>query len=216
ILGREVVRQETARNGAVPGVVTGLAWTPVGGEILFIEGTSMPGKGNLTLTGQLGDVMKESATISMSLARSRLAYKANGFDFIASDVHIHVPSGATPKDGPSAGIALFAALASLITGITVDPKTAMTGEITLSGTVLPVGGIREKVLAAHRAGIRTVILPSENRRDLEDIPDEVRYEIHFIFVDTIDQVLFEALGVDLHETRAPIPVRNRVIPVENI
>ena len=216
ILGREVVRQETARNVAVPGVVTGLAWTPVGGEILFIEGTSMPGKGNLTLTGQLGDVMKESATISMSLARSRLAHMTAGFDFIASDVHIHVPSGATPKDGPSAGIALFTALASLITGKGVDPKTALTGEITLSGAVLPVGGIREKILAAHRAGIRTILLPKENRRDLEDVPEDVLAEIRFVFVDTIDQVLLEALGVDLHETMAPYPVRNRVIPVENI
>jgi ATP-dependent Lon protease len=216
ILGREVVRQEAARNVAVPGVVTGLAWTPVGGEILFIEGTAMPGKGGLTLTGQLGDVMKESATISMSLARSRLAYKATGFDFIASDIHIHVPSGATPKDGPSAGIALFTALASLITGTTVDPKTAMTGEITLSGTVLPVGGIKEKVLAAHRAGIRTVILPGENRRDLEDVPDEVQAEIRFVFVETIDQVLRETLGFDLRETMIPTPVRNRVIPIENI
>ncbi|MDD1710408.1 MAG: endopeptidase La [Methanoregulaceae archaeon] len=216
ILGREVVRQELARKVAVPGVVTGLAWTPVGGEILFIEGTSMPGKGNLTLTGQLGDVMKESATISMSLARSRLAYKATGFDFIASDVHIHVPSGATPKDGPSAGIALFTALASLITGRTVDPKTAMTGEITLSGTVLPVGGIREKVLAAHRAGIRTILLPVENRRDLEDVPGDVRAEIRFVFVETIEQVLTEALGIDLQETLVAFPVRNRVIAVENI
>ncbi|HON82225.1 MAG TPA: endopeptidase La [Methanoregulaceae archaeon] len=216
ILGREVVRQEAARKVAVPGVVTGLAWTPVGGEILFIEGTAMPGKGRLTLTGQLGDVMKESATISMSLARSRLAYKATGFDFIASDVHIHVPSGATPKDGPSAGIALFAALASLITGTTVDPKTAMTGEITLSGAVLPVGGIREKVLAAHRAGIRTIILPGENRRDLEDVPEEARDGIRFVFVDTIDQVLKEALGLDLQESMVPFPARNCVIPVGNI
>jgi len=152
----------------------------------------------------------------MSLARSRLAYKATGFDFIASDVHIHVPSGATPKDGPSAGIALFAALASLITGTTVDPKTAMTGEITLSGAVLPVGGIREKVLAAHRAGIRTIILPGENRRDLEDVPEEARDGIRFVFVDTIDQVLKEALGLDLQESMVPFPARNCVIPVGNI
>jgi ATP-dependent Lon protease len=216
ILGREVVRTESARKVGIPGVVTGLAWTPVGGEILFIEGTAMPGKGNLTLTGQLGDVMKESATISMSLIRSRLAYQATGFDFIASDVHIHVPSGATPKDGPSAGIALFTALASLVTGTTVDPKTAMTGEITLSGTILPVGGIKEKVIAAHRAGIRTVLLPSENRRDLEDVPGEVRDEIRFVFVETINQVLKEALGIELQEAMLPFPVRNRAIPVGNI
>ncbi len=124
ILGKEVIRQDEARKEQVPGVVTGLAWTPVGGDILFIEGTFMPGKGNLTLTGQLGDVMKESATISLSLIRSRLAHTANSFDFIKSDIHIHVPSGATPKDGPSAGVTLFTALASLITGKTVDPKTS--------------------------------------------------------------------------------------------
>ena len=149
ILGKEVIRQEVARKEPVPGIVTGLAWTPVGGEILFIEGTFMPGTGRLTLTGQLGDVMKESATISLSLIRSRLANTQSGFNFTTSDIHIHVPSGATPKDGPSAGVTLFSALASLITGKTADPHLAMTGEITLSGAVLPVGGIKEKVLAAH-------------------------------------------------------------------
>jgi ATP-dependent Lon protease len=197
ILGKTLVRQDEARKEAVPGVVTGLAWTPVGGDILFIEGTFMPGKGNLTLTGQLGDVMKESATISMSLARSRLAHTVTSFDFIASDVHIHVPSGATPKDGPSAGVTLFTALASLVTGRTVDPKTAMTGEITLSGAVLPVGGIKEKVLAAHRAGIRKVIMPKENEPDLEDVPADVRNELAFVLVTTVDEVLKEALGIGL-------------------
>jgi ATP-dependent Lon protease len=197
ILGKEVIRQDEARKEQVPGVVTGLAWTPVGGDILFIEGTFMPGKGNLTLTGQLGDVMKESATISLSLIRSRLAHTANSFDFIKSDIHIHVPSGATPKDGPSAGVTLFTALASLITGKTVDPKLAMTGEITLSGTVLPVGGIKEKMLAAHRAGIKKVILPKENARDLEDVPGDVRGELIFVMVETIDEVLKEALDIDL-------------------
>ncbi|MGA2912377.1 MAG: endopeptidase La [Methanoregula sp.] len=197
ILGKEVIRQDEARKEQVPGVVTGLAWTPVGGDILFIEGTFMPGKGNLTLTGQLGDVMKESATISLSLIRSRLAHTANSFDFIKSDIHIHVPSGATPKDGPSAGVTLFTALASLITGKTVDPKLAMTGEITLSGAVLPVGGIKEKMLAAHRAGIKKVILPKENARDLEDVPGDVRSELIFVMVETIDEVLKEALDIDL-------------------
>jgi len=216
ILGKEVVRQEGARKETVPGVVTGLAWTPVGGDILFIEGTFMPGKGNLTLTGQLGDVMKESATISMSLARSRLAQIATSFDFIASDVHIHVPSGATPKDGPSAGVTLFTALASLITGKTVDPKTAMTGEITLSGAVLPVGGIREKVLAAHRAGIRKVILPQENERDLEDVPADVRSELIFVMVETIEEVIREALGIDLPHTPIALHIRNGVVPVHNV
>ncbi|HQD24818.1 MAG TPA: endopeptidase La, partial [Methanoculleus sp.] len=148
ILGRETVRQDVARKENPPGVVTGLAWTPVGGDILFIEGTFMPGKGKLTLTGQLGDVMKESAQISLSLIRSRLAGMPSRFDFFSSDIHIHVPSGATPKDGPSAGVTIFTALASLVTGRAVDPTIAMTGEVTLSGAVLPVGGIKEKVLAA--------------------------------------------------------------------
>lgn len=197
ILGKELIRQEEARKENVPGVVTGLAWTPVGGDILFIEGTFMPGNGKLTLTGQLGDVMKESAKISLSLVRSRLANIANSFDFTSSDIHIHVPSGATPKDGPSAGVTLFTALTSLITGKIVDPKVAMTGEITLSGAVLPVGGIKEKVLAAHRAGIKKVILPKENERDLEDVPEDVRNELNFVAVETIEEVLKEALDIDL-------------------
>jgi len=198
VLGKELIRQDEARKEDVPGVVTGLAWTPVGGDILFIEGTFMPGKGKLTLTGQLGDVMKESAHISLSLARSRLASNANTFDFTESDIHIHVPSGATPKDGPSAGVTLFTAITSLITGRTVDPKLAMTGEITLSGAVMPVGGIKEKVLAAHRAGIKKVILPKENEKDLEDVPEDVRKELRFIPVETIEEVLKEALDIDLH------------------
>lgn len=197
ILGKELIRQEEARKENVPGVVTGLAWTPVGGDILFIEGTFMPGNGKLTLTGQLGDVMKESAKISLSLVRSRLANTANSFDFTSSDIHIHVPSGATPKDGPSAGVTLFTALTSLIMGKAVDPKLAMTGEITLSGAVLPVGGIKEKILAAHRAGIKKVILPKENERDLEDVPEDVRSELKFIPVETIEEVLKEALDIDL-------------------
>lgn len=216
ILGKEAVRQEAVRKEAIAGVVTGLAWTPAGGEILFIEGTFMPGKGNLTLTGQLGDVMKESATISMSLARSRLSHTATCFDFISSDVHIHVPSGATPKDGPSAGITLFTALASLITGKTVDPKTAMTGEITLSGAVLPVGGIREKVLAAHQAGIRTVILPRENERDLEEIPADVRAELHFVPVSTVDEVLREALGIEFPRVVTAGHPGNSGVPVHYV
>jgi len=212
ILGKEVIRQEKARKEPVPGVVTGLAWTPVGGDILFIEGTFMPGTGKLTLTGQLGDVMKESANISLSLARSRLADAASGFNFMTSDIHIHVPSGATPKDGPSAGITLATALASLITGRTVDPKLAMTGEITLSGAVLPVGGIREKVLAAHRAGITRVILPRENKRDLDDVPADVRNDLAFVFVDTIEQVLHEALSLDLPPRPILAPVGNPCVP----
>ena len=215
ILGKETVRQDVARKENPPGVVTGLAWTPVGGDILFIEGTFMPGKGKLTLTGQLGDVMKESAQISLSLIRSRFAAVAPGFDFFGSDIHIHVPAGATPKDGPSAGVTLFTALASLITGRTVDPTTAMTGEVTLSGAVLPVGGIKEKVLAAHRAGIRKVILPQENEKDLEDVPEDVRNDLVFVPVRTIEDVLREALDVSL-----PGPVihyaGDRFVPAHNL
>jgi ATP-dependent Lon protease len=215
ILGKELIRQEVARKETAPGVVTGLAWTPVGGEILFIEGTFMPGKGKLTLTGQLGDVMKESAQISLSLIRSRLAHTATGFDYFASDIHIHVPSGATPKDGPSAGVALFTALASLITGRTVDPTIAMTGEVTLSGAVLPVGGIKEKILAAHRAGIKKVILPRENERDLVDVPDDVRRDLAFVPVDAIEEVLKEALGIEL---QAPVMqyAQNRCVPAHDL
>lgn len=214
ILGKEIIRQEEARKENVPGVVTGLAWTPVGGDILFIEGTFMPGTGKLTLTGQLGDVMKESAKISLSLVRSRLANTVNSFDFTSSDIHIHVPSGATPKDGPSAGVTLFTALTSLITGKVVDPKLAMTGEVTLSGAVLPVGGIKEKVLAAHRAGIKKVILPKENERDLEDVPEDVRNELKFIPVETIEEVLKEALDIDLPRPVASFP-GNTFAPAHN-
>ena len=215
ILGKELIRQEVARKEPVPGVVTGLAWTPAGGEILFIEGTFMPGTGKLTLTGQLGDVMKESATISLSLIRSRLANTQSGFNFMTSDIHVHVPSGATPKDGPSAGVTLFTALASLITGKTVDPNLAMTGEITLSGTVLPVGGIKEKILAAHRAGIRKVILPKENERDLLDVPEDVRTELVFVPVETVEEVLQEALGIELPRT-VFVHAGNSFVPAQNL
>ena len=215
VLGKELIRQEVARKEPVPGVVTGLAWTPVGGEILFIEGTFMPGTGKLTLTGQLGDVMKESATISLSLIRSRLANTQSGFNFMTSDIHVHVPSGATPKDGPSAGVTLFTALSSLITGKTVDPDLAMTGEITLSGTVLPVGGIKEKILAAHRAGIKKIILPKENERDLLDVPEDVRGELAFVPVETVEEVLKAALGIELPRM-VMIPAGNSFVPLQNI
>jgi len=215
VLGKEQIRQEVARKEPVPGVVTGLAWTPVGGEILFIEGTFMPGTGKLTLTGQLGDVMKESATISLSLIRSRLANAESGFNFMTSDIHVHVPSGATPKDGPSAGVTLFTALASLITGKTTDPDLAMTGEITLSGAVLPVGGIKEKILAAHRAGIKTIILPKENVRDLEDVPVDVRNELTFVPVETVEEVLKVALGIEMPRTMV-LRTGNSVVPAQNI
>ncbi|WAJ22519.1 endopeptidase La [Lacrimispora xylanolytica] len=195
LLGRKVSRHEKAQNDNPPGVVTGLAWTPVGGEILFIEATDMPGNGNVILTGKLGDVMKESARISLSLLKSRLPM--NTFNFKEKDLHIHVPSGAVPKDGPSAGIALFTALASLVTGHKVDSKLAMTGEITLRGAVLPIGGLKEKLLGAQRAGIKTVLIPKDNLVDLNDVPDEVKKDLTVIAVETVEDVLKETLGISL-------------------
>lgn len=197
ILGHEVAKYDRINKINPPGVVTGLAWTPVGGDILFLEGAMMPGKGHLLLTGKLGDVMKESARISQSLIRSRFAFNLKGLEFDKHDLHIHVPAGAIPKDGPSAGVGLFTAIASLVTGHPVDPKLAMTGEISLRGAVLPVGGIREKVLAAHRAGIEKIILPKDNEKDLTDIPKEVKDELKFILVETIEDVIKETLDIDL-------------------
>ncbi|MGC9517662.1 MAG: endopeptidase La [Methanomicrobiales archaeon] len=197
LLGHELTQINQAGKHNPPGVVTGLAWTPVGGDILFIEGAFMPGTGKLMLTGQLGDVMKESAKISQSLIRSRLAFNLKQVEFDKKDLHIHVPSGAIPKDGPSAGVALLTTIASLVTGHEVDPKLAMTGEISLRGVVMPVGGIKEKVLAAHRAGIKRVILPKDNKKDLDDVPDDVKEEIEFILVETVEDVLKETIGIEL-------------------
>lgn len=197
ILGHEIANYDRANKSNPPGVVTGLAWTPVGGDILFIEGAMMSGDGQLMLTGQLGEVMKESAKISQSLIRSRLAFNINGLEFNKYDLHIHVPAGAIPKDGPSAGVALFTAIASLVTGHPVDSKLAMTGEISLRGAVLPVGGIKEKVLAAHRAGIKKIILPKDNEKDITDIPKDVQKELEFILVETIEDVIKETIGIKL-------------------
>lgn len=197
LLGHELIQIHLAGKNNPPGVVTGLAWTPVGGDILFIEGAFMPGTGKLMLTGQLGDVMKESAKISQSLIRSRLAFSLKKVEFDKKDLHIHVPSGAIPKDGPSAGVALLTTIASLVTSREVDPKLAMTGEISLRGAVLPVGGIKEKVLAAHRAGIKRVILPKENLKDLDDVPDDVKGEMEFVPVETVEDVIKETIGIEL-------------------
>ena len=178
-----------------PGVATGLAWTPVGGDILFIEASRSPGGGRLTLTGQLGDVMKESAQAALSLLKSRAAsLNLTPEDFARTDIHVHVPAGATPKDGPSAGVAMFLSLTSLMTGRAIPPTTAMTGEISLRGLVLPVGGIREKVIAAARAGIDTVMLPARNRRDYEDIPDSAKQRLKFIWLDTVDDAIAATIG----------------------
>ncbi len=195
LLGKKVSRHDMAQTDNPAGVVTGLAWTPVGGEILFIEATDMPGSGETIITGQLGDVMKESARISLSLLKSRLPL--NTVPFKEKDLHIHVPSGSVPKDGPSAGIALFTALASLVTGIPVNGSLAMTGEITLRGMVLPIGGLKEKLLAAERAGITKALIPKDNAVDLKDIPEEVKSKLEIIEVETIEDVLRETLKISL-------------------
>ena len=195
MLGHQIARHDRAQQENPPGVVTGLAWTPAGGEILFIEATDMPGSGQVTLTGKLGDVMKESAMISLSLLKSRLPL--NSINFKERDLHIHVPSGAVPKDGPSAGIALFTALASLFTGKRVNPQLAMTGEITLRGAVLPIGGLKEKMLGAQRAGITKVLIPRDNVSDLKDLPPEIREQMTVVAVDTIEDVLHETIGITL-------------------
>ncbi|MBN1490542.1 MAG: endopeptidase La, partial [Phycisphaerae bacterium] len=193
-LGPVKYLSEMAYRTSVPGVVTGLAFTPVGGEIIFVEATCMPGKGQLLLTGQIGDVMRESAQAAFSLARSRAkSLKIAPEAFRDQDVHIHVPAGAVPKDGPSAGIAMLTAIVSLLTRRACRSDVAMTGEITLRGLVLPVGGTKEKVLAAHRAGIQTVILPERNRKDLIDIPKDVQRRVQFVFAERIEHVLQTAL-----------------------
>jgi ATP-dependent Lon protease len=195
VLGASRFESEIASRTSVPGVATGLAWTPVGGDILFIESARLPGNGKLILTGQLGDVMKESAQAALSLVKSQA--EELGIDpsvFEHSDLHVHVPAGAIPKDGPSAGVAMFVSLASLLKREPVRPDVAMTGEISLRGLVLPVGGIKEKTIAAARAGIKRVILPARNRRDLEDIPQSTRDALQFVWVDRVSEALAVALG----------------------
>jgi len=195
VLGPKKFVSEVAERVGEPGVATGLAWTAVGGDILFIEATQMPGKGKLTLTGQLGDVMKESVTAALSFVRGRAA--ALGLDpgnFLENkDLHVHVPAGAVPKDGPSAGVTMYTALVSLLTGVPVRPDVAMTGEITLRGNVLQIGGVKEKLLAAHRAGIKRVIIPERNVKDLIDVPEEVKREVEILSVKRMDEVLALAL-----------------------
>ncbi len=195
LLGPAKFEHEIALRSSLPGVATGLAWTPGGGDILFIEATRVAGSGRLILTGQLGDVMKESAQAALTLVKSRaplLRIAAASFD--AVDVHVHVPAGAIPKDGPSAGVAMFMALASLFTDRAVRHEVAMTGEISLRGLVLPVGGIKEKVLAAQRAGVRTVLLPRRNEKDLRDVPEATRQALDFVWLDDVDDAMAAALG----------------------
>jgi ATP-dependent Lon protease len=198
VLGQPRFEGEIAMRTSVPGVATGLAWTPVGGDILFIEATRVPGKGAFILTGQLGEVMRESVQAALTLVKSRAAQL--GIDpalFEKSDIHVHVPAGATPKDGPSAGVAMFTALASLLTNRTVRSDTAMTGEISLRGLVLPVGGIKEKVVAAAAAGLKRVMLPARNRRDFDDIPQGARDRLEFIWLERVD----DAVAAALEETK---------------
>ncbi len=194
LLGRPRFFQEIAERSRPAGVAAGLAWTPFGGEVLYVESTRMKGKGRLEITGQLGEVMSESARAALAYLRSHAEELGVDSGFLEStDLHIHVPAGAVPKDGPSAGVTMFTALASLLTGRRVRPDTVMTGEATLRGRVLPVGGIKSKVLAAHRAGFERVLLPKQNERDLDEIPESVRDELTIVLVEDMRQVLREAL-----------------------
>lgn len=196
VLGSEKFNYDTIRPHQGPGVVAGLAWTPVGGDLLYIEAAMMPGNGKLTATGQLGDVMKESASIALSLLKSRMAFYNPTFDFSKFDLHVHAPAGAIPKDGPSAGVTLLTALASLLTGREVPKDRAMTGEITLTGGVLPVGGIKEKLIAAHRNGALHVLIPKANEKDLKSLPEEVRSELKVELAENVNQVLKWALDLE--------------------
>jgi ATP-dependent Lon protease len=194
MLGRRRYFRETLRRTRQPGVATGLAWTPVGGEVLFVEATAFPGAGKMQITGQLGDVMKESAAAAFSWVKGNIDAPDDWFS--THDVHVHVPAGAIPKDGPSAGVAMATALTSLITGRVVRSDTAMTGEITLVGQVLPIGGLKEKALAAQQAGIKRVVAPALNEPDIDDIPEHLRKKIEFIFVDDINKALAQTLEED--------------------
>jgi ATP-dependent Lon protease len=217
-LGAPRYRYGVAEEEDQVGAATGLAWTEVGGDTLNIEVTLYKGNGRLILTGKLGEVMKESAQAGYSYVRSRAALLGINEDFFEkNDVHVHIPEGAIPKDGPSAGITIACALASAMTGRKVRHEVAMTGEVTLRGRVLPVGGIKEKVLAAHRAGIRKVILPKENEKDLEEIPKKIRTQLEFTFVEHMDEVLEEALlegddGQVSGELRSPLPALLHEMP----
>jgi ATP-dependent Lon protease len=203
LLGRRRFLAE-ARRTSTPGVAAGLAWTPTGGEVLFVEATAYPGKGGLKITGQLGDVMRESAEAALSYVKANAAKWGSMLSddwFREHDIHVHVPAGAIPKDGPSAGITMAAAIVSLVTGRAVRSNTAMTGELTLTGKVLAIGGLKEKALAAQRAEITRVIAPRLNQPDIEDIPRHLRAEMEFLFVDSIDKVLAEALEPEAATTR---------------
>jgi ATP-dependent Lon protease len=211
-LGKRRFAAEARRRTREPGVATGLAWTPVGGDVLFVEATAMPGKGDLVLTGQLGDVMKESAQAALSYVRAHLDELAPDLEpgwFAEHDVHVHVPAGATPKDGPSAGVTITTALVSLLTGRCVRDDLAMTGEVTLTGQVLPIGGLKEKALAAQRSGIAVVVAPAENEPDADDVPAHLRADLEFVFVDHVREVLAAALAPARRVRRPPPAARAR-------
>jgi ATP-dependent Lon protease len=192
LLGRRRHFRESLRRTRMPGVATGLAWTPVGGEVLFVEATAFEGDGKMQITGQLGDVMKESAAAAFSWVKGNIEPPSADW-FSEHDIHVHVPAGAIPKDGPSAGIAMATALTSLITGKVARADTAMTGEVTLVGEVLPIGGLKEKALAAQQAGIKRVVAPALNEPDIDDIPEHLRKKIEFIFVANLNKALSETL-----------------------
>ena len=211
-LGAPRFYSEIAERTTKPGVVTGLAWTAAGGDILFIESSTMKGKGGLTLTGQLGDVMKESATAALTYVRSHTDILGIPDDFHEkTDIHVHVPAGAIPKDGPSAGVSMFTSIVSLMTGKPVKAKVAMTGEITLRGNVLPIGGVKEKVTAAHRSGIKHIILPDHNKKDLEDIPEHIKKDLNFYFAKEIMDVIDVAIpGLNGRKKRTPRKTTSKV------
>ena len=197
VLGKPKYFSDMAERGNAPGIAAGLAWTPVGGDILFIETTKMPGKGRIEITGQLGDVMKESVHAALAYLRSHADEYGVDPQFLDKhDLHVHVPAGGIPKDGPSAGITMFTALASLLTGRRVRSDVAMTGEVTLRGRVLPIGGLKSKMLAAHRAGFKRVIIPRHNERDLPEIPEAIRNDLEIIAADDVRDVINAALEAD--------------------
>jgi ATP-dependent Lon protease len=206
LLGHPVFleNEEIDTRTSIPGVVPGLAWTPFGGDILFIEATKMPGSKGFQITGSVGNVMQESARAALSYVRSHATEIGLPKDFFEkSDIHMHIPAGAQPKDGPSAGVTMATSLVSLISGRPVKKGVSMTGEITLRGQVMPVGGIKEKMLAAHRAGLKTIILPKRNELDLEDVPDEIRKSLSFVFAESVNDVLNAALQKPIQTRKKP-------------
>ncbi len=216
VLGFDRIYEEKDKTHKGPGVVAGLAWTPFGGDLLFIESAAMPGSGRLMLTGKLGEVMRESAELAVSLLKSRMAFWKVNFDFQKTDLHIHAPAGAIPKDGPSAGVTIITSLASLLTGIELSNDKAMTGEITLTGAVLPVGGIKEKLMAAHRRGRKKILIPMGNEKDLLQLPVEVRSELEVKLVSHVDEVLEWALGLKFLTSvgyQAPLLISNETSEV---